>query len=38
MDLQTALITAPVLEHYSPERKAILETDVLNRVILGILF
>jgi hypothetical protein len=26
-----------VLKHYSPEHKAILETDVLNRVISGIL-
>jgi hypothetical protein len=26
-----------VLEHYSLEREAMLETDILNRVILGIL-
>jgi hypothetical protein len=26
-----------MLEHYSPKRKAILETDVLDGVVLGIL-
>jgi hypothetical protein len=37
MDLQTALTTALVLEHYSLEREAMLETDVLDGVISGIL-
>jgi hypothetical protein len=36
-DLQNALTTILVLEHYSPEREAILETNVLDRVISGIL-
>jgi hypothetical protein len=36
-DLQNALTTALVLEHYSLERKAMLETDALNSVVLGIL-
>jgi hypothetical protein len=36
-DLQNALTTTPVLEHYSPEREAILETDASDGVISGIL-
>jgi hypothetical protein len=36
-DLQNALTTAPVLEHYSPEREAMLETDASDGVVSGIL-
>jgi hypothetical protein len=36
--LKACLISAPILEYYNLDTKLLLETDILDKVVAGILF